>query len=263
MNRIALLFAMAVLAASGYAAPDLSADEAEDVIRASRTRVSFVSKSTRSRMVIVDRGGNVAERVVDQYTLEGNGKAGLRKMFVFQKPASVANTRFLTVSNPRGSEDRWIFLPALRKVRRISAGEGSGSFLGTDLSYDDLSSSDRDPGLDTHEMTGEEKVGDRSCVVVRSVPRDSGYQYSKMVSWIEKGTYLLARSEYYDRKGELTKVMELLSAEVRQDRLIPIVIKMSTVAAGTSTTIHTDIVKYDEAIPESIFTAKFLETGRP
>lgn len=243
------------------AASALFAEDAAGIVRDSRSRIAYATKSVRSRMVIVDKNGKESERVVDQYTSDSAGV--LKKMMVFQKPASVANTRFLTVTGSGNAEDRWIFLPSLGKIRRIAAGEGSGSFLGTDLSYDDISATDRDPELDAHALRGDESLSGKACHVIESVPKDPSYQYSKMTLWIEKGTYLLLRAEYYDRKGALAKVMETLSSDTIQGRLTPTAIRMSTVAAGTSTTIYSDIVKYDEPIPAGVFTAKFLETGRP
>jgi len=182
---------------------------------------------------------------------------------VFQKPASVAGTRFLTITNPGREDDRWIYLPALGKVRRIAASEGSSSFMGTDLSYDDVSSADRSVDADTHVLLRDETLDGKDSWVIESKPKDSSYQYSKMISWIEKSTRIARKIELYDRKGELVKVLEILKAEDKQGRLTPTVTRMSTVKAKTSTTIYVEIVKYDDPIPASVFTTKFLETGRP
>jgi hypothetical protein len=175
----------------------------------------------------------------------------------------VANTRFLTIENAGKPEDRWIFLPSFGRVRRISKGEGSGSFLGTDLSFDDISSTDRECDADDHRLLREENAEGKAFWVIESIPKDSGYQYSRMVSWIDKDTRIALKVELYDKKGELAKVMEILAVEDRQGRLTSTVTKMSTVKAKTSTTIYADIVKYDDPIPESVFTVGFLETGRP
>jgi hypothetical protein len=175
----------------------------------------------------------------------------------------VANTRFLTVENPGKADDRWIFLPALGKVRRISAGEGSGSFMGTDMSYDDISSADRDVDADEHAILREESLNGKEAWVIESKPKDSDYQYSRMVSWIDKETHVSMKIELYDRKGELVKILEILKVEDKQGRLTSTVTKMTTVKAKTSTTINVDIIKYDDPIPASVFTTNFLETGRP
>jgi hypothetical protein len=264
MKRIAAIAAAMAIAAIqaqaifGQASPAPSASE---IVHASRNRIKSDTVSTRSRMVIAAKDGGTTERAIDQYSV-GSGGAD-KTIVVFQRPASVANTRFLTIENPGKADDRWIFLPALGKVRRISSGEGSGSFMGTDLSYDDISSASRDAEADEHSLLREEALDGRDSWVIESRPKDKDYQYSRMVSWIEKATSIARRIELYDRKGELAKVLEILKVEDKQGRLTPTVTRMSTVKAKTSTTIYVEIVKYDDPIPASVFTVKFLETGRP
>jgi outer membrane lipoprotein-sorting protein len=161
-----------------------------------------------------------------------------------------------------GGSDRWIFLPSLGRTRRIAASESGGSFMGTDFSYDDISSMERELSLDTHTLLREETLNGKPCYVIQSVPKDSSYQYSKTISWIDKASYLIYKSEMYNRRGELVKVMEMSAFSDVQGRLTPMQTKISTVGAGTSTTIYMDIMKYDDPIPEGVFTTAYLETGR-
>ena len=237
------------------------AQSAEDIVRASRERIKADTVSTRSRMMITAKDGSVTERLLDQYTSKAEGSN--KTVVVFQKPASVAGTRFLTISSPGKIDDRWIFLPSLGKVRRIAAGEGSGSFMGTDMSYDDISSMDRDVSLDTYAILRDETLDGKVCWVIEAKPKDPSYQYSRMVGWIEKSTYVSLKMELYDKKGSLVKVMEILGTKDVQGKLTPIVTKMSTIQAKTSTTIYVDIIKYNDPIPASVFTERFLLTGRP
>jgi negative regulator of sigma E activity len=134
--------------------------------------------------------------------------------------------------------------------------------MGTDFSYDDISSMDREVSLDTHTLLREEALSGNSCYVIQSVPKDSSFQYSKTVSWIDKGSFLIYKSEMYNRRDELAKVMEMSDFKDVQNRLTPMQTKISTVTAGTSTTIYMEIIKYDDQIPEAVFTAAYLETGR-
>jgi hypothetical protein len=237
------------------------AQDALAIVRASRDRISADTVSSRSRMVITAKDGTTSERVLDQYSKDG--PRGDRTIIVFQKPASVANTRFLTMENPSGPDDRWIFLPSLGKVRRIAATEGSGSFMGTDFSYDDISSASRDAGLDAHTLVREELLNGRPCFVIESVPKDKSYQYAKMVQWIDKGSSISYKLELYDRRGTLVKQVDILETRNVQGQETPTTTRMTTLTAGTSTTIYMDIIKYDDPIPEGVFTTKYLETGRP
>jgi len=254
MKKLTLtaLFLTAVLA--------LHAQEADSIVRSSRDRIKADTVSTRARMVIYAKDSSTSERLVDQYSKDGPN--GSRAVIVFQQPASVTGTRFLTMQNA-GGEDRWIFLPSLGKVRRIAASEGSGSFMGTDFSYDDVSSASRSVDLDTHTMLREENYSNAACYVIQSVPKNSSYQYSKMVQWIQKDSLITAKIELYDKRNTLVKTAEMSGIKDIQGRLTATVTKMTTHAAGTYTIITNEITKYNDPIPESVFTVEYLETGRP
>jgi outer membrane lipoprotein-sorting protein len=238
----------------------LYAQDAVSIVDAARNRVKTSSISTRSRMVISARDGGTSERIIDQYSKDGPN--GARMVIVFQQPANVAGSRFLTMDNASGGSDRWIFLPSLGKVRRVAASESGSNFMGTDFSYDDISSADRDLSLDTHTILREERINGSACYVIQSVPKNNTSQYSKTITWIDKAKYLIYKSEMYDRRGTVVKIMEMSDFKDVQGRLTPMKTKISTVAAGSSTTIYMDIIKYDDPIPDRVFTSAYLETGR-
>jgi len=238
----------------------LHAQDAESIVRASRNRIKADTVSTRSRMVIQAKDGSTTERLIDNYSKDGPN--GARSVIVFQQPASVAGSRFLTMENKNAPDDRWIFMPNLGRVRRIASSEGSGSFMGTDFSFDDISSTSRGADLDTHTLLREENFGITACYVIQSVPKDSAYQYSKMVQWIAKDTSIIMKIELYDKKNTLIKTVEMSGIKTIQDRPTVTVTKMTTLAAGTSTTITNEIVKYNDPIPEGVFTTAYLETGK-
>jgi outer membrane lipoprotein-sorting protein len=238
----------------------LNAQDAASIMNSVRDRIHMETMSTRARMVITAKNGNTSERIIDQYSKDGPN--GARAVIVFQSPASVAGTRFLTMENASGDTDQWIFLPSLSRVRRIAASESGGSFMGTDFSYDDISSADRDVFFDTHTLLREETLNGNLCYVIQSVPKDSSYQYSKTISWIDKNNFLIYKAEMYNRRNELVKLMEMTDFKDIQGRITPMQTIISTVSAGTSTTIYMEIVKYDDPIPEGVFTTAYLETGR-
>ena len=254
MKRI---FVTAVLLMS---ASFLNAQDAASIINSARNRIQMNTISSRSRMVITARDGSTSERVIDQYSKDGPN--GSRTVIVFQQPASVAGTRFLTMETASGGSDLWIFLPSLGRVRRIAATESGGSFMGTDFSYDDISALSRDVSLDTHTMLREETLNGISCYVIQSVPANSSYQYSKTISWVDKDNYMIYKTEMHNRRGELAKVMEMSDYRETQGRLTPMQTKIITASTGTSTTIFLERLEYDNPIPEGVFTTAFLETGR-
>jgi outer membrane lipoprotein-sorting protein len=255
MKRVCLFVSLVLGAVS------LFAQDAESIVRASRDRISADTVSSRSRMVITAKNGSTTERVIDQYSKD-DAQGNERMMIVFQNPASVKGTRFLTIDKAAGGSDRWIFLPSLGKLRRIAASESGGSFMGTDFSYDDMSLMSRKAEEDTHSILREETLNGIPCHVIQSVPKESDFPYSKIISWIGKSDGVGYQSEMYDKRGTLAKIMESGALKDVQGRLTPTQTTVRTVSAGTSTTIHMDRIKYDDPIPEGVFTTAYLETGR-
>jgi len=240
----------------------VSAQDAASIVEQSRNRIKADTVSTRSRMIITAKNGTVTERVMDQYSKK-DAQGNARAVIVFQEPASVKGSRFLTMENSGREKDQWIFLPSLGKIRRIAASEGSGSFMGSDFSYDDISSMDRKTDLDNHKILRTEKLNGKDCYVIESSSKDSSYQYSKMIQWIDQNSFTINKIELYDKKGTQVKLLEITEYREVQGRLAPYVTKMTTIADGTSTSINVVNLKYDDPIPESVFTTRFLETGRP
>jgi outer membrane lipoprotein-sorting protein len=241
-------------------AASLPAQTAEEIVRASRDRIQAESVYTRSTMILTAKNGTSTDRVIEQFSKDG--QRGNRALIVFHEPKSVAGTRFLTMENPGREDDRWIFLPERGRVQRIAAADGSKSFVGTDFSNDDISSADRNANLDSHSLLREEDLGGNPCYVIQSVPRDSAYQYSKMIQWIDKNTKVCHKIELYDKRNALVKTLEILKLEDKDGRLSPVQTRMTTHAAGTFTQINVDLIRYNAPIPEGFFTQEYLATGR-
>lgn len=238
----------------------LYGQSAVDIVKSSRDRIKSDTVQSRSTMILTSKNGSKSERTINQYSKDGPN--GSRTIVEFLTPASVKGTRFLTMQNKDGGDDRWIYLPELNRVRRIAAQEGGKSFVGTDLSYDDISSTDRDVDKDTHKILREETLNGSACYVVESEPKDKSYQYGRMVSWIDKNNYVNHKLELYDRKGALIKRYEILELNEVQGRLSPWVSKMTSLNANTSTTVNILQLVYDKALPDSMFTTNYLETGK-
>jgi hypothetical protein len=211
-------------------------------------------------MVITAANGSTTERVLDQYSKDGEN--GSRTVIEFQSPASVAGTRFLTMENPNGPTDQWIFLPNLGRVRRVAASEGGGSFMGTDFSYDDISSTTRSADLDNHTLLREEALEGKACYVIESRSKDTSYQYSRVVQWVDKDSRIIYKIELYDRRNTAVKRVEMGDVRDVQGRLTPHTTKVTTLSTGTSTTIYVERLRYDDPIPDRVFTTAYLENGR-
>ena len=122
---------------------------------------------------------------------------------------------------------------------------------------------DRDVDLDVFALVREETLDGRACRVLEARPRDSGYQYSRMLLWIGRADSISWKIEMYDKRDVLVKTLTIDKVQDIQGRLSPVQTTIRSVQAGTSTVLHVDILKYDDKIPPSVFTVRFLETGRP
>lgn len=249
------LIVAAVLVAAAIPAWSLTGQEIIDKMKEANEHPTV---QARIAATIEEKGGALSERLIDQFSVTEKDLS--KSVAVFQKPASVQGTRFLMVENAGRADDRWIYLPALKKVRRIAASEGGSSFIG-EISYDDMSVGDRES---KHTLLKDDTVGNEAVYVVESVavdPADS--QYSKTITSVSKEKWLPVRVEMYDKQGALLKV--LATEEFRQVQGSWAVgkLKMSNVQNGNVTTLTFQILDYTKAIPAGVFTTKFLETGRP
>lgn len=192
-------------------------------------------------------------------------ESGLAKTItVFLEPASVKNTRFLTVENEARDDDQWIYLPALRKVKRIAASEQGGSFMGSDFSYSDISFSSTSVDESTHTLLREETLSGLDCYVVESVPTgQSSSEYGKQISWVDKSTWLTPRVEFYGKDGTtVLKVLETTDFKQVEGHWIAGTMTMTTVESGHKTVLEIQQVKYGISIDPGYFTTTFLESGR-
>ncbi len=220
------------------------------------------AKSTHSlvNLRLVDKNNSTSSRVIEMF-----GKKNIRDesmtLIIFHSPASVKNTRFLSLENKGRSNDQWIYLPALKRVRRIAASEGNKSFMGTDFTYDDMGIRDIDD--DTHSLKGEETVSGCICYVIESVPKDlAGSQYSRRISWIDKEKMIPVKTELYDKDEKLKKVLTTEDIRNFQGHWTPMKTTMKNVQSGHLTVIAVTKIVFDENLPDGIFTTRFLQTGR-
>jgi hypothetical protein len=214
------------------------------------------------QMTLIDRNGSESTRRIQTLVLDSDELSGT--ITVFLEPASVRNTRFLTLENDRRADDQWIYLPSLRRVRRIAATERDGSFMGSDFSYSDMSFSQTAIEESTHTLLRDETFDGHSCAVVESVPLpDSDSNYTRQVIWVDRDTWLPLRVEFY--RGETQtpeKVMEAGDLRQVDGRWLTGTITMTTVESGHRTVLEFRQVRYDIPLDPGYFTTVFLETGR-
>ncbi len=220
------------------------------------------AESTHSlvNLKLIDKNNAVSMRIIEMF-VQKNSKNESRSLIIFHSPASVKNTRFLSIENKGRANDQWIYLPALKRVRRIAASEGNKSFMGTDLTYNDMGA--RNVDADTHTLKGEKVLDGRPCYLVQSVPKDLGAgQYSRRISWIDKERMIPLKMEMYDKEGKLIKIMRMVNIKKIQGIWTPLITSMENVQTRHKTVITITKLVYNEKLPNGIFTTRFLQTGR-
>ena len=183
---------------------------------------------------------------------------GDQKYFIyFSQPQDVRDMTFMVYKYPQKDDDRWLFIPALNMVRRIAANDKRSSFVGSDFTYEDVSG--RDIQDDTHTMVKEEKLGVRDCYVVKSTPKAGGVDYSYKLSWIDKANFLPLKEEYYDKKGELSRLFT--AEEIKDIKGVPTVTKrmMKNFLSGHRTEAAYIKADYNIGIENSLFSERYLK----
>lgn len=162
----------------------------------------YASETSTMEMVLINAHGDRTTRKMKSQQIETKAD-GDRSRIEFQWPADVKGTRMLTWTHKQNNDDQWLYLPAIRRVKRISSGNRSGSFMGSEFAYEDLGSQEVEKYH--HKLLGEEKLNGRDTWKLERTPVDKESGYSHLDSWLDKQYMQPLKVDYFDRKGELLK----------------------------------------------------------
>ena len=214
--------------------------------------------NARVVMKLINKAGK--ERVREMTMLRKDLADGDQRYFIyFHRPADVREMTFMVWKYPGRDDDRWLFVPAIKLVRRIAADDSRSSFVGSDFTYEDVSG--RDVEVDTHALVKEERLDSKACYVVESVPKDEkGAGYRRKVSWIDKQTFLPLKEEYYDRRDEIYRTFA--ADHVEEASGFPTALKrtMVDVKKGHRTEVMFESVEYNVGLPDELFTERYLRS---
>ncbi len=160
--------------------------------------------SSSISMYLKNRKGAVSERSLEIKTLEIEGD-GDKSLSVFHEPRDVKGTAFLSFSHALKPDQQWLFLPALKRVKRISSSNKSGPFLGSEIAFEDMASFEIEKFK--YEFLREEELDGEPCYVVKFYPQYKHSGYTHQEAWIHKNEYRPEKTDFYDRKGDLLKTL--------------------------------------------------------
>ena len=217
-------------------------------------------------MVLIDKRGKQRVRLLRSYSRDvGEDEQGI--MF-FLSPADVEDTGFLTYDydDPTRDDDQWLYLPALSRTKRIASSDKSGSFMGSDFSYADMS----DRPLDDYEykLMGESEVDGHAVWQIESIPITDREKdetgYTKQIQFVRQDNYVVVRSVAWVKKGKRLKYFDVKTLEQIDGIWTPTEMHMTT--RKGKQTLHKTIltsknVKFGQDLPDDLFTVRQLEKG--
>ena len=260
MKVIKILFVVSLFFSAGsnqklsFAQSELSA---ADIIAKSRLAFYYAGSDTRAKvlMELINKDGQKRVRELTMLRKDYEEGGNQKYFMYFHKPADVKDTAFMVYKFPDKDDDRWLFIPAINLVKRIAANDKYSSFVGSDFTYEDISG--RKPGEDSHTLLRKEKLGEKSCFVIESTPKEPS-EYIKRISWIDETNFLPLREEFYDRQNELYRQFE--AVEVKNVNGFPTITKrlMRNIKTGHRTEVTFQEAEYNLGLQDDTFSERYL-----
>ncbi len=176
--------------------------------RSDRSDLGFGDSEVELKMVLRNAAGQESTRSLRIATLEKPDESvGDKSLVLFDTPRDIEGTALLSHAKILDPDDQWLFLPALKRVKRISSSNKSGPFVGSEFAFEDFTAIELNKFDYVH--VGEEPCGDLTCDVLERTPRYENSGYTKQMSWVDQTDFQIRKVEFYDRRGDLLKVLEL------------------------------------------------------
>lgn len=260
LKRI-LTLTMALLVAAPAFATDNASERGRAIALERKARDSgWTTTQAQTTMVLKNAQGNSAQRNMRIDTLEIRDD-GDKSRVLFQSPKDVEGTTFLSHSHPTSPDDQWIFLPALKRVKRISSSNQSGPFMGSEFAYEDMNSFEVDKY--TYEYLRDDHYSGKSVYVLAQYPAYENSGYSKLIVWLDQEHFRVMKINFFDRKGELMKTLVPSDYRLFEDKYWrPMISHMSNVQTQKSTQLITNSITFGVELEDSDFTKQAIQRLR-
>ena len=263
-----LAIAIALLAVAPLAAADDALPTGPEIVQRVNARDEGESVARTWLMELVEKDGTVRARTLRSYRRRFDD--GKRAVLFFEDPPTVKGTALLTfdyadVARP---DDQWIYLPALRKSRRVALSERGRAFLGTDFSFEDMKRETQlSPGEYVWTTVGEASVDGHRCFVIEATPVDDRVArelgHGRVRVSVDAEIWFPRAAEYWELDGTPQKTIRLLDVEKVQDIWTAARIEAESVATGHRTTIRFRDTDFDAEVPEKLLTEAALRRRAP
>jgi outer membrane lipoprotein-sorting protein len=259
MKKFSFLFELLLIlliAVGVNAEPGLSG---RDIMVKVDNRPEAETSKELMRIILINKAGSKRTRSL-WYFIKNYGK-DKKKIFCFEKPADVKKVTFLTwqYDDSTREDDRWLYMPAIKKTRRISSSSKNDYFMGTDFTYDDLGG--RSVDEENHTLLKEEKLNGYDCWVVQTVSKDPKDIYGKRIAWIRKDCLISVKIDYYDRNQKLLKTLIKSEISLMSGFWTAMRMEMVNVQEKHKTIMETLKINFNVKLSDSFFTVSTLERG--
>ena len=220
--------------------------------------LGFGDNTANMVMTLRNRAGKTSRRIIRIKTLEGKGD-GDRALSLFDEPADVKGTAMLTFSHGLKPDDQWLYLPALKRVKRINSRNKSGPFMGSEFAFEDLGS--QEVSKYKYNYLREEGCGQGwKCHVIERTPAYKHSGYTKQVTWIDTKEYRPVKVMYYDRKRALLKTLTATGFKQYLGKFWrPSLMSMVNHQSGKSTTLQWTNYKFKTGLSARDFNKNALK----
>lgn len=203
MKGIILSFSLMALTGAVFA------ESAEEkglaiAVEADKRDQGWGDQATVMKMILRNSQGASSTREIRGKTLEVDGD-GDKSLTIFDTPRDVKGTAFLSFTHSLKSDEQWLYLPALKRVKRISSSNKSGPFMGSEFAYEDISS--QEVAKYKYKFIKDDKFNGRDVFVIERIPQYKKSGYTKQIAWVDKEMYQPLKIEFYDRKKSLLKTL--------------------------------------------------------
>lgn len=204
MKRLMTIVFALQLSTQVWASTDPGQKGLEIAKKIDQANQGFVGEESTMDLIIIDALGRKIERIMQAKVKEITGD-GDKSINTVIKPADVKGTKTLTYSHKEGDDDQWIYLPSNKRVKKLSSSNQTGSFLGSEFSYEDLGSQEIEKY--TYKYLGEQKDGQGKLLwQLERYPLNKNSGYKKQISYIDPENLTTHKVEYFNRRGDLLKV---------------------------------------------------------
>lgn len=246
------------------------ADTAAEILDRARalynTTRHWTDRSEHLTLIITGSGGDERRR---QLTVSTKRYAGdeEKSLSIFLDPAEVKGTAFLQWTHKNAADEQWLYLPDLRRTRRITGDLSNESFMGTDFSYQDLGilseaqswTEDEAPST----LVREETVDGSPSYVIDMHPKKENIAYGRLQIWLDRDKLIIRRIDFFDKSDAPIKSLRFESIEDIGPFPTPHVLEMRNLKTGSHTRIEATDVKYNSGLSDDLFTQRYLERGAP